>query len=349
IAGAPANNRTHIHTGFLWNLKATNSTAGARLPAEKIAWITKAVVSACAGKDGGSPEDAFLTDPRECKFNPDTLPKCHANDQNDCLTGAQLAALKLIYAGPTNPKTGERIYTPIPLGSENSLAGVLQQENPAKMAAQFYPFQWALGAKFDYTKFDYDQDQDKVDRKLAPILNANNPDLSKIKKMGGKIVMFTGTADPLVPYQDALNYYDRVIDNQQSKLAHSGENARQQALTQTQDFFRYFLIPGMAHCGGGPGLHDFGQSLGLNVPTDSEHDLLTALIGWVEQGKAPDEVIATTFVDDKPAKGIEFQRPICAYPKFPNYMGGDRKAASSYRCVDHPRGEVPKPAKRYLN
>ncbi len=349
IAGAPANNRTHIHTGFLWNLKATNSMPDAQLPAQKIAWVTKAVVAACAGKDGGAPEDGFLTDPRECKFNPDALPKCSGDSQDDCLTGAQLAALKQIYAGPTNPETGERIYTPIPFGSENSPAGVLEQENPAKMDVQFYPFQWALAAKFDYTNFDYDRDQDEVDRKLAPILNANNPDLSKLRNAGGKILMFTGTADPLVPYQDALNYYDRVIQYQQDKLAKQGKNGPQQALTRTQDFFRYFLVPGMAHCTGGPGLHEFGQGLWLHGPPDSQHDLLAALVDWVERGKAPESIIATTYVDDTPAKGIRLQRPICPYPKFPTYTAGDWKSASSYRCVDHPLDEVLKPAARYLN
>ncbi|MGH9617373.1 MAG: tannase/feruloyl esterase family alpha/beta hydrolase [Acidobacteriaceae bacterium] len=349
VAGAPANNRTHIHTGFLWNLQATNKAPGVQLSPATIAFITKSVVAACVGRDGGAPGDTFLTDPRECKFDPDTLPKCGGNNRADCLTPAELATLKKIYAGPTNPRTGERIYTPIPVGSENSPAGIAMQQNPAAMSDELYPYRWAFGANFDYAKFDFDRDQYAVDRKLAPMLNANDPDLSRMKKRGGRILMFTGTADPLVPYQDALNYYERAIQAQQSRLAATGGVAKRQALEETQEFFRYFLVPGMAHCGGGPGLHDFGQDLRLDLPQDSEHDILTALVAWVEQGIAPDKIVASTYVDDDPAKGIRLQRPICAYPKFPNYIGGDRKSASSYRCVDHPRDDVLVPAKRYLN
>jgi len=75
LAGAPANNRTHIHTGFVWNAQAANQPPGVQLAPETIAFITKSVVNACAGKDGGAPGDNFLTDPRECRFDPDTLPK----------------------------------------------------------------------------------------------------------------------------------------------------------------------------------------------------------------------------------------------------------------------------------
>ena len=105
----------------------------------------------------------------------------------------------------------------------------------------------------------------------------------------------------------------------------------------------------MAHCGGGPGLHDFGQNLQLEVPQDSDHDILTALIRWVEEGVAPDKITASTFVDDLSSKGIRFQRPICPYPQFPKYVGGDQNSAGSYRCIAHPQDSVLVPASRYLN
>ncbi|MGB6302635.1 MAG: tannase/feruloyl esterase family alpha/beta hydrolase [Acidobacteriaceae bacterium] len=349
IAGAPANNRTHIHSGFVWNAQAANQPPGVQLSPETIAFITNSVVAACAGKDGGAPGDNFLTDPRECKFNPDTLPRCQVDSHTDCLFPGELSTLKKIYAGPTNPTTGERIYTPIPPGSENSPAGVAMQQDPRQMSDQSYPFRWALGSSFDYHKFDFDHDQDLVDKQLAPLLNANNPDLSAMQLRGGKILMFTGTADPLVPFQDALNYYDRVVSDQQKGLRDAGGMGSGPGLTTTRQFFRYFLAPGMAHCGGGPGLHDFGQNLQLEVPQDSDHDMLTALIRWVEEGVVPDKIIASTYVDDLSAKGLRFQRPICAYPQFPKYIGGDKNSASSYRCIAHPQDSVLAPASRYLN
>jgi feruloyl esterase len=349
LAGAPANNRTHIHTGFVWNVQAANQPPGVQLSPETIAFVTKSVVAACAGKDGGAPGDNFLTDPRECKFNPDTIPKCQGNNHTDCLSPAELSTLHKIYAGPINPRTGERIYTPIPVGSENSPAGLATQQDPKKMANQWYPFLWALGSSFDDRKFDFDRDQDLFDQRLAPILNANNPDLTSMQQRGGKIMMFTGTADPLVPYQDALNYYDRVVQDQQSHLPDAGGMGPQRGLSTTRQFFRYFLVPGMAHCGGGPGLHDFGQNLQREVPQDSDHDILTALVRWVEEGVAPDEIIASTYMDDVSSKGIRLQRPICPYPQFPKYIGGDQNSASSYRCVAHPQDNVLVPASRYLN
>lgn len=338
LAGAPANNRTHLHTGFVWNYKVTNEIPGsAFLPKEKIVMITNAVIKACAGKDGGAPGDNFLTDPRACNFDPETLPKCpDGTDDGTCLTSAQLTALKKIYAGPVNPKTGERIYTPIPLGSENSGAGLDYQQNPAiSPGALFYQYKWVFGHDFDYKTFDFDRDQDKMDSILAPILNANNPDLEPLKKRGGKLLMYSGTADPLVPYQDAVTYYERVVK------AQGGQ-------TKTSDFFRFFLIPGMAHCGGGPGLNDCGQNLGMMVTQDSNHDIMTALIQWVEKGTAPEKIIATAFTDGDSKKEIRFQRPVYPYPQLPAYVSGDVNSPDNYKAVVYKNRKVFSPAKKYL-
>ena len=161
------------------------------------------------------------------------------------------------------------------------------------------------------------------------------PDLDPMKKKGGKILMFTGTTDQLVPYPDALYYYQRVVKDQGG-------------LKQTQDFFRYFLIPGMGHCAGGNGPNDFGQFLNLNVKQDGEHDLLTALINWVEKGIKPDSIIATNFNCCDSINKIHFQRPVYPWPKFPEYTGGNPDLPSSYKGVDHRNGNLPVPDIKYL-
>lgn len=334
LAGAPANNRTHLHTGFVWNHKATNQLPGNNFSVEKLTLITNAVLKACVGKDGGSPGDNFLTDPRACQFNPETLPKCpEGTDDGTCLTQAQIAALKKIYNGPINPRTGERIYTPLPVGSE---IGIAYQQNPQQAPGSlFYQYKWAFGPDFNYSTFDFDRDQASLDSLLAPILNANNPDLSTFKQRGGKLLMYSGTADPLVPYQDALHYYDRVVKKQ-------GD------LKRTQAFFRFFLIPGMAHCGGGPGLNDCGQNLSLQVDQDSNHDMLTALMHWVEQGTAPDKLIATAYKDGVFTNGVRFQRPIYPYPKLPKYTSGDPNSPTSYQGIVYLIGNVLTPAKKFV-
>lgn len=337
MAGAPANNRTHLHTGFVWNCKVANEYPDAVLPPGKIAFVTKAVIKACAGKDGGAPTDDFLTNPAACHFDPETLPKCPpGKDEAGCLTDKQLTTLKSMYKGPVNPRTGERIYTPIPVGSENSASGLVYQQNALQSpSALFYPYKWVFGREFDYKTFDFDKDQDKLDAELAPVLNANNTDLRALQKRGGKLLMYSGTADPLVPYQDAVTYYERVVREQ-------GGNAR------TQTFFRFFLIPGMAHCGGGPGLNDCGQSLSLNVPKDSRHDLLTALMKWVEAGEAPDRIIATAYNGADVRNGIRFRRPVYPYPHFPAYTGGDVNVPESFKGASQKKHRVQSPARRYL-
>jgi feruloyl esterase len=337
IAGAPANNRTHLHTGFLWNYAATKQVPGLVFSKEQIELITNTVIDQWRGKDGGALDDNFLTDPRRCNFDPDTIPNCKGTDNNNGLTYEQLSVLKRIYAGPTNPRTGERIYTPLPYGSEACSGGVdLQQDSEKLPLSLLYPFKWVFGADFDYTKFDFDRDLDTLDDILAPILNANNPDLSAMKELGGKILMYAGMSDPLVPFQDALHYYERVIEDQGG-------------IAQTQDFFRFFLVPGMGHCGGGPGLNDIGLSgASQSVQQDSEHDILSSLVEWVEHGKAPEKIIATAFKDSFAPNGISFQRPIYPYPKLPEYVDGDPNLPSSYQGVDHLQGGVLIPAEKYL-
>lgn len=324
IAGAPANNRTHLHTGFILNHKVTNEGANNLFSAADLSYITKTIVSKFAGTDGGAPSDSFLTDPRVIKFDPDTLFKCAGSNAGQCLTEAQIAALKKIYAGPLNPRTGEPIYGGPPVGAENSGGGLGYQQTKSGAAGLFYPYRWAFGAGFDYRSFDFDSHQAILDSILAPVLNANNPDLSGLEKAGGKLIMFTGTADALVPMQDAINYYERVVQQQGS-------------LKKTQRFFRYFLVPGMGHCGNGPGLNDFGQNLGTVVEQDSEHDILLALVKWVEKGVAPDKIIASALNCCDARDKIRFQRPVYPYPKFPEYISGDPNAPSSYKAVTHQR------------
>lgn len=335
VVGAPANNRTHLHMAFIWHHNAFNAP-GAHLTPAKVKMVQSKSVAACVGKDGGSPTDTFLTDPRQCKFDPDTLPRCAAGDGDDCLTEPQLSALKKAYAGPVNPRTGERIYGGLPFGAEAMLYGPVEQGASFWPAYQFYPFHWVFGKTFDYTAFDFDRDVDTVDDRLASIVNANNPDISAFKANGGKLIMFTGTQDPGAPYHDAIHYYERVVQAQGGDLA------------GTQSHFRYYLVPGMGHCSGldgGDGGTEFGQSYSAYVPTDPKGDMLLKMVDWVEKKNAPEEIIGTRFT----ASGqVATQRPMCVYPKLPVYQGGDATKASNFVCQDAPRGNVPAPAERYL-
>jgi feruloyl esterase len=336
IVGAPGNNRTHLNMSFIWNHKAFTAP-GATLTPGKVKMVMSKSVAACVGKDGGSPTDTFLTDPRQCNFDPDTLPRCASGDSDDCLTDPQLAALKKWYAGPTNPRTGERIFSGVPFGSEAVAYNPVDQAASWWPAQQFYPFYWIFGKGYDATTFDFDHDVDTIDGQLASILNANNPDLSAFKAKGAKMIMYTGAQDPAVVYPGAINYYERVVQAQGGDLA------------GTQSFFRYYLVPGMGHCSGldgGDGPTEFGQPYSAYVPSDPKGDILVQMTDWVEKQKAPEEIIGTRYT----ASGqIAMQRPICVYPKVPSYQGGDPTKPGSFVCKEAPRGNVPTPADRYLN
>ena len=70
-----------------------------------------------------------------------------------------------------------------------------------------------------------------------------------------------------------------------------------------------------------------------NVPL-----VVSALQAWVEQGRAPQSFVSTKYVNDDPASGVQFERPVCVYPDVPRYKGhGDRRFASSFACVPGPR------------
>lgn len=330
IAGAPAGNRTHLHTDFLWNYQATHHERGALIPPDVVALLTRSVLAACVGKDGGAPDDHFLTDPRACAFNLESLRKCSSAGEADCITPTQLEALKKIYAGPTNPVTGELIHAPLPFGTESSSLGLTYQESEAVAKEQFYPFLWAFGTKWDPMSFDFAGDESRLDEKLSSLLNANDPDLSAFRKHGGRLIMYTGTADPIVPFPDAIEYYEHVISAMQHDDVSTDSS---KALKKTQTFFRYYLVPGMGHCGGGPGLVAFGQGISSN-----NDDLLFKLQQWVEKGTVPDPILAK---GKEPADGADMERYLCAYPKFPTYIGGKSTSATSFRCTARRRGDIP--------
>jgi feruloyl esterase len=203
-------------------------------------------------------------------------------------------------------------------------------------AQQFYPFKWAFGADFAPASFDFDRDLDRLDALLASPLNANSADLSAFARRGGKLMLFSGLADPAVPFEEVVNYYERVV-------ASRGD------LPSTQSFARLFLVPGMGHCFGGPGVTDFGQPFSSAVPPEQAADGLMTLVEWSETGVAPNTVIATKAAGRDAPTAPAGQRPLCAYPKLPEYTGGDPENLSSFRCVERERGSPMTPAARYLN
>jgi feruloyl esterase len=330
LAGAPSGpNSTHNAAGNVWDYQAFNGPAS--ITAAQATAITAAVVKQCAGKDGGLRSDNFLTDPRDCHWDPAAL-QCAggAADAPTCLTPPQVAALRKFYEGPISPRTGERIYAGRTRGSE-SYSGYPQALASLTTTTGFSTY-WVFGNDFDWLTFDFDHDMDMIDDALAARLNANTADLEEFKSHGGKLLLLHGFADPQIPTLNTVAYYERLITSETREGRHD-EKKQKEGLHRTQEFARLFLLPGVAHCNGGAG-------------PDSA-DLLSPLVQWVEQGIAPEQIVASKIVN-----GVTtFTRPLCPYPALPRYRGvGDPTKASSFVCAaDRDRDDNQQPAPKYLD
>jgi len=157
--------------------------------------------------------------------------------------------------------------------------------------------------------------------KTGATLDSANPDLSAFRAAGGKLIQYHGWNDASIPPQSSIDFYEEV----------AGKSG---GVDNLRSFYRLFMAPGMDHCGGGPGPNAVGGVFGLpSVSRDPTHDVVAALAHWVEDGVAPDQIVATRYRDNDPSKGVEAQRPWCAYPAVARYSGeGERTAAASYAC-----------------
>jgi feruloyl esterase len=348
VAGAPLFNNTHHTAANGWDYLAFNGSA--QITANQATAITAAIVKQCTGKDGGSSSDNFLTDPRDCHWDPAAL-QCTggAGDASTCLTAPQVAAVRKLYQGPINPRTGERIHAGRLRGSEsnNAFTAGLGSVPPGSTNALIY---WVFGNEFDWLTFDFDRDMDTVDDHLAATSNANTADLEEFKSHGGKLILMHGLADPLVPTLNTVAYYGRLISSQTRDGWHD-EGEREGSLRRTREFARLFLLPGAGHCSGGAGPYTVeGDPYppGPNHPAPPiAHLALGPLEQWVEHGTAPDQIIAYHVTN-----GVtDLSRPVCPYPALPRYRGvGDPTKASSFACVaDGDRDDNQPPAPKYLN
>ncbi len=330
IAGAPANNWTHHFSGFIWNEIALTAKPESKIGPEQLPAIEKAALAACDALDGV--KDGLIQDPRKCHFDPSVL-LCHGAAGADCLTQPQIDALKQVYAGPKNPKTGEQIYPGYEPGTEGEPGAwvpwiIPMTPIPGSVQALFGNGYFAYAVhedpKWDWHAMDFDRDVQAADVKTASILNSNNPDLRTFRDHGGKLIQYHGWGDAAIAPRDSISFYEKV----KSFLA-TYPDARTANPADIQGFYRLFMVPGMGHCGGGPGPVSFGNSKPeAGTPVDADHDVLRALDRWVTQGVAPEKLIGSGKVG-----AVKMTRPLCPYPKVSHYKGsGDTNAAENFEC-----------------
>jgi len=280
--------------------------------------VADKVMAKCDAIDGL--KDGLIDDPRKCNFDPaKDVPACGANtDGAACLTPDEAAAIAKVYSGPmSNGKTffpgfmpGSEAVMPSLFGggSGSGWLNVIVTTQPDRKPADFNLAEGTIQylvpkppkPDYDYKTFDFDHDAHLLDD-WSKLADAKNPDLAKFRKHGGKLLMTYGWADTILQPMMGVNYYEQA-------MAKNGSD--------TPEFFRLFMAPGMAHCGGGIG--------------PDRHDSMTAIIDWVEKGKAPDSMIASKVVD----KQVVRTRPLCPYPQVARHSGqGSIDDAANFRCT----------------
>jgi feruloyl esterase len=279
--------------------------------------VHKSVLARCGAQAGV--DEGLVTDPASCDWRPDMIACASEGSGADCLTPRQVDAVKRLMSPVKNSK-GEVVYRyPYIPGTETEWAGwnfggsvgspePLSEQGNYTVNEQFlrYLADATTRANVDPLTFNFDRDPATLAR-ARKIYDATSQHLRAFKARGGKLLMWHGLADAGIMASSSVGYYEGV-----TKLM----GGRQ----QTEEFFRLFLIPGVHHCFGGPGLVNF--------------DAVSLLEKWVEKGEAPDVLIAS-----RSANGVvERSRPIYPYPMLARYSGqGDPKQASSFAPFDPTR------------
>jgi feruloyl esterase len=303
VVGAPVHDFVGLAAQFVKDMQAVfpdpRNLSTPMFTPETLKSVDAQIVEKCDAVDGV--KDGLLEDPRRCNIDVAGLTG---------LPSRQRAALKRIYA-ETSGKGGA-IYPARPVGGEGevdswpawitggSRYATLQAPSLGfAVATHFFKFLVFNDPSWDYS--DYDVANARKDAKLAAtFMNATNPDLDAFKAKGRKLIVWHGWSDAAPSALGSIKYYEEV-------------RKRDDAV---RDYFRLFLMPGVLHCGGGPG--------------PDTVDWPATLADWVENGKAPDRVIAR-----KAAAGgaVSRTRPLCPYPQHAEYTGaGSTDDAANFVC-----------------
>jgi feruloyl esterase len=296
IAGAPANYQTHLHVWSIAVAQAVHKEPGSYIPPEKYPAIHKAVLEACDTLDGL--KDGLIQDPTRCHFGPKVL-QCEGGDGPTCLTAPQVEAVRKIYAPLKNSRTGEEIFPGMEPGSELGWAA-LAGPGAAAVATDTFTYIVYKDPNWDWRTMNPDTDTALADKIDNGLINATDPNLERFFSHKGKLIMYHGWNDQLIAPGNSVNYYNSV----------GGPGLR------PADSIRLFMVPGMAHCGGGEGPNTF--------------DMVSALEQWVEHGQAPEQIVASHIQNGT----VDRTRPLCPYPQVALYNGtGSIDKAANFTCA----------------
>jgi feruloyl esterase len=303
VAGAPAFNWTGFAATMVAIAQAlypdTNHLDSTALTKEALQKLAASIQEQCDGADGL--KDGIIEDPTAVHFDLAKVPD---------LTTEQRNAIEAIYRGAAIP--GGPIGPGYTAGAEVNpdqwiawLVGpvpALLKEGHAPdltfaFGSQVFKFFVFNQPDWDYSKYDF-SNFDRDSQLAASFLNATNPDLDAFKARKGKLILWHGWADPALPALATVQYYRQL-------QAHD---------PAAREYCRLFMVPGCLHCGGGPGASDV--------------DWLSVIVDWVENGKAPDRLVAAK----KEGGKTVLTRPLYPYPQTAVYKGeGDPNSADNFR------------------
>lgn len=303
VARAPAN---AYNPQFLWYQKIHKqlSRPGAALSAAKIKTISNAAYAKCDAMDGLA--DRIIGRPDACQFDPVEL-QCTGAESDSCLTPVQVESARAFYA-PTSIAGGRYTWPGFPVGGEEGSFFTGSDWGGASskgLMEGYLKYMVARDPSIDPLQLKPEEHTARIDE-LVRILDATDPDLTQFKQRGDKMILWTGQSDWLITANNATEYYGKVVEKMGGQAA-------------TDEFLEYYTAPGVGHCALGNG-------------ADSV-DLVGPVFEWLEKGTPPRSTAITASTRYLPPGQVAKNRPLCRYPQYPHYVGGDPNAAASFVCT----------------
>ena len=303
VAGAPAYSWPAIGAKFI-QISQTNypnpESMTAVLTPANLKLLHEYTRRHCDKLDGV--EDGIINDPRECQIELSKLPQCPNNSAaSNCFTKEQLVVIKAVYEPLT--VDGKVIYPGFPPGLEGNaewdawIGGTQRPSISFLIGTTMYKNLVFNDSTWDFTRYEF-KNYPRDTRFAASFLDATKVDYSEFKKNKGKMIIYHGWNDPSISAYSTIDHYTAALQKDKDLPA----------------YVRLYLLPGVLHCGGGPGCD--------NVDWES------VIRAWVEQNKAPDEVLSSKLSKGK----VIATKPLYPYPKVAVYSGkGDATQAKNYR------------------
>ncbi|KAI0407403.1 tannase and feruloyl esterase [Xylaria palmicola] len=341
VAGAPAADFNALYAWRARFFTLTGAAGGSPGFVAPEVWKTTVHAEVLRQCDGGldGVADGIIEDPALCRFDAARL-QCGHDDGDDsgngtgtdCLTAAQTETVRTIFADYVWPADGALLYPRMNPGSELLAADGVYAGKPYGPSVDWFRYAVRGDPDWDPAAYGVEDAALAIERDPGGITTWPSRDsLAAFRARGGKVLAYHGQQDQQISSLNSARLWERLAGD-----GGGGDGGGRRG-AELDAYFRLFRIPGMNHCSGGPGAWTVGQggsAASYGIPFDGAHNVLAALVGWVEGGVAPDEITGTKFVDDSVEAGVMYRHRHCRYPYRSTYLGrGDPLDMESWRCA----------------